>query len=168
MLGPGGTQLPQTTRPELVEELLELLEVREGDRVLEIGTGSGYSTALLCDLVGSEGSVVSLDVDGELVARSASMFRDDALTQAEVLVADGVDGYPRGAPYDRIVAWAASVAPPVSWREQIAPDGVIVAPHLDGRDEKWRVGSRGEHVEDGSIEAGFIPMTPEPLRPWES
>lgn len=47
-----GTQIPQTSRPELIAEMLRLLDVAEGSRILEIGTGSGYSTALLCNLVG--------------------------------------------------------------------------------------------------------------------
>lgn len=144
MLRPDGTQLPQTTRPELVEEMIELLGVEVGHRVLEIGTGSGYSTALLCDLVGRSGSVVSIDVDPEMVERAAALLAKDGLAQGKVVLADGRDGWAAGAPYDRVIAWGAIEKIPDAWADQ-APDGVIVAP-------------RG----------GFIPLTAEPLRPWKS
>jgi protein-L-isoaspartate(D-aspartate) O-methyltransferase len=143
MLRLDGTQLPQTTRPELVHEMLEQLRVEPGQRVLEIGTGSGYSTALLCDLVGRDGLVVSLDVDPEMVERAAALLADDGLVQAEVVLADGRDGWPAGAPYDRVIAWGAIEELPDAWVAQ-APDGVIVAP----RD-------------------GFIPLNEVPLKPWE-
>jgi protein-L-isoaspartate(D-aspartate) O-methyltransferase len=58
-----GRQLPQTSTPELIATMLRLLDVQPGQRVLEVGTGSGYSTALLAHLVGAGGQVISLDVD---------------------------------------------------------------------------------------------------------
>jgi predicted methyltransferase len=59
---PDGRQLPQTSKPELIARMLQLLDVQLGHRVLEIGTGSGYSTALLAYLVGPGGQVISLDI----------------------------------------------------------------------------------------------------------
>jgi protein-L-isoaspartate(D-aspartate) O-methyltransferase len=127
-----GTQLPQTSRPELIAEMLGLLDVLEGNHVLEAGTGSGYSTALLSKLVGDHGSVVSLDIDEEMVDRAARLLREDGLENVRVLLGDGRAGYPPGAPYDRLVAWASSQAGvPPSWLEQVVADGLIVAPFPD-------------------------------------
>lgn len=69
-----GRLLPQTTRPELVQLMLRLLAVPAGATVLEIGTGSGYSTALLATLVGSRGHVVTLDTDPKVVLRVSASY----------------------------------------------------------------------------------------------
>jgi protein-L-isoaspartate(D-aspartate) O-methyltransferase len=61
-----GSQLPQTSAPEVITRMLQLLDVWPGYHVLELGTGSGYSTALLAELVGPHGSIVSIDVDPQM------------------------------------------------------------------------------------------------------
>jgi protein-L-isoaspartate(D-aspartate) O-methyltransferase len=100
MLRADGTQIPQSSRPELIAEMLRLLDVAEGSRIPEIGTGSGYSTALLCNLVGDHGSVTSLDIEEEMVTRARALLSGDGLDNVEVLVGDGRKGYPPRAPYD--------------------------------------------------------------------
>ncbi|MDQ3822516.1 MAG: protein-L-isoaspartate O-methyltransferase [Actinomycetota bacterium] len=83
---PDGSPVRQVSSPDIVARMLRLLAVRTGDRVLEVGTGSGHSTALLAHLVGPSGSVVSLDVDRDLVERAAP-FRGGGL--AEEAAIDG-------------------------------------------------------------------------------
>jgi protein-L-isoaspartate(D-aspartate) O-methyltransferase len=137
--------------------------------VLEIGTGSGYSTALLCTLVGEEGSVISLDIDQEMVERASALLRQDGFINAQVLCADGRFGYPAGAPYERLVAWAAAENRiPAAWREQVIAGGLIVAPRQDGRVLKVRLTAEHTTAEEAVIEAGFIPLTAKPFKPWES
>jgi protein-L-isoaspartate(D-aspartate) O-methyltransferase len=65
-----GNQLPQTSAPEIIARMLGALDVKPGSRVLEIGTGSGYSTTLLAELVASAGIVVSIDVDPPISERA--------------------------------------------------------------------------------------------------
>ena len=130
VLQPDGLLLPQTTNPTLVADMLRLLEVAPDARVLEIGTGSGYSTALLSRLVGPTGSVTSLDVDETLVARARCLL-NEPLAEASnvVLVAgDGRAGHPAGAPFDCLIAWATGDALPLAWAEQMKVGGVLVAP----------------------------------------
>jgi len=67
-----GNQIPQTSAPEVIARLLELLDVQPGNRVLEIGTGSGYSSALLAELTGTKDNVFSIDVDPTMTERAAT------------------------------------------------------------------------------------------------
>lgn len=165
-----GRQLPQTSKPELIATMLRLLDVQPGHHVLEIGTGSGYSTALLAHLVGSHGQVISLDIDPEMVTRASRLLALDGHTNVTVLQADGRRGHPPGAPYDRLMAWAqAPHAIPVAWTEQVRPGGIIVAPLRRRTPQvvRMRVLSSQQVSEEQQIAAGFIPLTSKPLRPWE-
>jgi protein-L-isoaspartate(D-aspartate) O-methyltransferase len=169
MLQPDGTQVPQTSRPELIREMLRLLDVPKASCVLEVGTGSGYSTALLCMLVGDEGSVISLDVDEEMVGRGSALLSQDGFASVEVLRRDGRLGHAAGAPYERLVAWAAADDDmPAVWLEQVSPGGVIVAPLRERRVLKLRVTAGRTAIGEAAMAAGFIPLTAEPFRPWEA
>jgi protein-L-isoaspartate(D-aspartate) O-methyltransferase len=169
MLRADGTQVPQTTRPELIGEMLRLLDVPEGCRVLEVGTGSGYSTALLCELVGARGTVISLDIDAEMVERARPLLRQGGYVNVEILLADGRLGLAAGAPYERLVAWAATDGNvPAPWVRQVVAGGVIVTPTTDGRVLKLEVSAGPTATEKAAIRAGFIPLTSSPLRPWEN
>jgi protein-L-isoaspartate O-methyltransferase len=85
----------------------------------EVGTGSGYSTALLACLVGFDGRVVSIDVDSGLVERAARLQRADAFRQVLVQHGDGRLGWESAALYDRVVAWATAEELPAAWAEQL-------------------------------------------------
>ena len=89
--------------------MLEALEVTDGCRVLEIGTGSGYNAALLCERLGSE-HVTSVHIDPDLVALARERLAANGYTPT--LAADGADGYPRSALYDRIIATCSVPAIP--------------------------------------------------------
>lgn len=112
--------------PTLVAHMLRLLAVRDGHRVLEIGTGTGYNTALLCHRVG-DAQVTSMDIDPELIARATK--RLDLLGYYPALLAgDGASGFSDSAPYDRILSTCAAPGVPASWIEQLGDGGVIVTP----------------------------------------
>jgi protein-L-isoaspartate O-methyltransferase len=96
--------------------------------VLEIGTGTGWNAALLCKRVGKRGRVVSIEVD-PLIAQAAWSALARAGYSPLVITADGVDGHPDGAPYDRVLATAAvREIVPRAWLGQTRPDGIIVTP----------------------------------------
>ncbi|MGH3935845.1 MAG: methyltransferase domain-containing protein [Pseudonocardiaceae bacterium] len=114
-----------STMPSLMARMLETLDVHDGHRVLEIGTGTGYNAALLCHRLGSD-NVVSIDIDPTLVA--AASKRLASLGHHPTLIAgDGTAGAAPHAPYDRIIATAAIADIPLPWIEQLAPSGKILA-----------------------------------------
>jgi protein-L-isoaspartate(D-aspartate) O-methyltransferase len=100
-----GSLIPQISSDDAIRASLELLDVQNGQRVLEIGTGSGYSTALIASLAGSNGRVVSVDVEPELTARARQMFKKQNIHHVQFETQDGRKGWEADAPYDRIVAW---------------------------------------------------------------
>ncbi|MGQ0779177.1 MAG: methyltransferase domain-containing protein [Pseudonocardiales bacterium] len=114
-----------STMPGLMARMLEALDVRDGHRVLEIGTGTGYNAALLCHRLGSS-NVVSIDIDPTLVtaARDQLASLDHYPT---LMVGDGTAGVAQHGPYDRIIATAAIPEIPLPWIEQLAPGGKILA-----------------------------------------
>jgi protein-L-isoaspartate(D-aspartate) O-methyltransferase len=107
--------------------MLEALELAEGLRVLEIGTGSGYNAALLKTLVGGSGRVVSVDLDRGLASAARRALRAGGYP-VRVVCADGHAGYPQAAPYDRIVATASSAHVPRSWLDQVVEGGLLEVP----------------------------------------
>lgn len=113
-----------STLPSLVLSMLERLDVVDRSRVLEIGTGTGYNAALLCQRLGSR-LVTSIDIDPELVDLACERLADNNYAPT-LAVADGADGYPSGAPYDRIVSTCAVRSIPDAWLEQAAPGAVIL------------------------------------------
>lgn len=120
----GGIPTSSSTAPNLMLRMLEALEVQDGNRVLEIGTGTGYNAALLCRRLGDD-SVTTVDID-EALTRDAR----DRLAQLGhrplVVTGDGADGNPGNGPYDRIIATCAVRRIPVAWLDQVAPGGRIM------------------------------------------
>lgn len=103
----------------------QALDVASDSRVLEIGTGSGYNTALLSERLDSK-RVTSVDIDPELVELAQERLAANGYIPTLAAV-DGADGYPPGAPYDRIIATCAVPAIPLAWLAQAAPGAVIVS-----------------------------------------
>lgn len=115
------------TNPVFVHRDVSHLAVAEGMNVLEIGTGSGYSGALIAHLVGPAGSVTSADINGYLTRWANLIHHRRGLTQIRCHTADGTAGYPAAAPYDRIGAWCAPPLLPKAWVDQSAEEGRIVS-----------------------------------------
>ncbi|MDQ3714947.1 MAG: methyltransferase domain-containing protein, partial [Actinomycetota bacterium] len=155
-----GRPLSSSSQPSIMAMMLEQLAVQPGDRVLEVGTGTGYNAALLAQLAGAGGRVVSLDID-EQVARQARVNLDRAgQSTVEVIHADGVAGWAAGAPYDRIIltASARDIAP--AWLAQLARTGRLVLPlSLRSMQRSVAFAWAGEHLTSRSIvNCGFMPL----------
>ncbi|QCV55903.1 methyltransferase domain-containing protein [Thermoactinomyces vulgaris] len=123
-----GSLIPQISSDGAIRGSLELLDVQKGQRVLEIGTGSAYSTALIALLSGPDGKVVSLDIEPKLTRRARRMFEDQNLHQVQFETRDGRNGWAAGSPYDRIVAWTTPDLLPEAWKHQLKEGGWVVTP----------------------------------------
>ncbi|MEV0822877.1 protein-L-isoaspartate O-methyltransferase family protein [Nonomuraea rubra] len=108
--------------PSSVVDVLELLDLRPGHRVLEVGTGSGWVTALLCRLAGESGRVTSVEEDAG-VAEAARRNLVAAGVRPHLVTGDCAGGCPERGPYDRLLAPSAAPGP---WSAQAAPGAVIV------------------------------------------
>lgn len=121
------------SQPSTVAVMLELLDVREGDRVLDVGSGSGWTCAILAHLVGPTGSVLGTELVEALVREAAHRLRKAGLTHARVTTADpAVLGAPAHAPYDRILVSAETDRVPQELVDQLVDGGRLVLP-LQGR-----------------------------------
>ena len=116
------------SNPTAIHRELTTLGVADGMNVLEIGTGSGYSGALLAHLVGDSGRVISLDVDPYMTHWANLLHHQRGLTTIRCHTTDGTAGWLNGAPYDRLVAWCTPPLLPEAWVDQLAVGSVIVTP----------------------------------------
>lgn len=123
---PNGNQVTvsSSTKPGLMVRMLEALDVNDGHRVLEIGTGTGYNAALLAHRLGGE-RVFSVDIGTDLVTDARKRLAEMGL--APTLVAtNGAAGLPDHAPYDRIIATCSVPAVPWAWAEQVREGGLVL------------------------------------------
>lgn len=125
-----GAAVSSVSQPEIVAMMLEQLRIIPGMRVLEIGAGAGYNAALLAELVGPAGSVVSIELDTELAGEAAAHLAEAGYSpaRARVIAGDGWLGWADGAPWDRIEATAGVWDISPAWVEQLADGGILLAP----------------------------------------
>lgn len=145
------------SQPLVVARMCELLALRGDERVLDVGTGSGYHAALLARLAGH---VYSIEVHAELAQRASRCLAAAGVRNVTLVTGDGSRGLPQHAPYDAInVAAAAEGDVPEALVEQLAPGGLLVAP-VDGGDQRLKVLRRsGDRVEATMLErVRFVPL----------
>ncbi len=117
------------SQPRTVQAMLELLDVRPGHRVLDVGSGSGWTTALLAELVGPTGSVLGLERVADLVLTGRANVEAAGMPWARVRSSvAGVLGAPEDAPFDRILVSAMARALPEELVAQLAEHGILVVP----------------------------------------
>ena len=115
------------SQPGVVSRMSEWLDVKDGQNILEIGTGSGWQTAILSYLVGT-GTVYSIEIHPELEKFARKNLEKFCLDNVNVILGDGSMGYPEAAPYDRIIITAACTEIPLPLLDQLSDDGLIIAP----------------------------------------
>ncbi len=151
------------SQPWTVQFMLELLHVEAGNKVLDVGSGSGWTTALLAHLTGHTGAVVGVEIVPELVAMGRSNM-PRTLTWAHIEQADPhILGIPSGEPYDRILVSADAGMIPVDLEDQLAVGGRMVVP-ADG--VMWVIDRdrHGFHREPVfGYRFGFVPLIQTPL-----
>ena len=156
-----GIGVSSASAPNVVALMLEQLDPQPGDRVLEIGAGTGYNAALLAHLVGPTGSVTSIDIDEDLVQSAREHLDRAGYSQVEVLTHDGALGYPSARTFDRIILTVASrdIAP--AWTDQLSrPGGRLVLPlRIRGPQRSIAFVPENAHLVSTSLQAcQFIPL----------
>lgn len=116
------------SQPTTVVMMLEVLELGPGMKVLEIGAGSGYNAALMAEIVGPKGKVITLERIPELVHFAKENLEQCDISNVEVVLGDGSQGYLKEAPFDRIICTAAAPEIPEVLAAQLKERGVIVIP----------------------------------------
>lgn len=146
------------SQPFIVALMSDVLDLKPDDRVLEIGTGSGYQTAVLARLAGA---VYTIEISKPLAEGAARIFAELGLTNVEARVGDGHRGWPEAAPFDAILVAAAPPEIPDALVAQLKPGGRLVIPV--GREAQQLV--LMEKQSDGSttlrevIPVCFVPLT---------
>ena len=146
--------------PVIVGMMTVALDVSDRDRVLEVGTGSGYQTAVLSRLCRR---VYTIERFRTLVAAAESRFKTLRLSNVTTMIGDGTRGWPEQAPFDKIIVTAAGERAPLALREQLRVGGVMVIP-IGPQDGVQRL-TRIERTETGYNESTladvrFVPLIP--------
>ncbi len=144
------------SQPYIVAYMTEALRVEPRHRVLEIGTGCGYQTAVLAELAAE---VFSVERIPELAARARETLDGMGYTNVQIRAGDGYEGWPEHAPYDRVLGAAAADAIPPALVDQLVDDGVLVLPVGTFHQELRVIQKRGGRTEVlATLPVRFVPM----------
>jgi protein-L-isoaspartate(D-aspartate) O-methyltransferase len=157
--GADGRAMSSISAPWLQACMLEQSRIGPGRRVLEIGSG-GYNAALLTEIAGPAGSVVSLDIDPQVVGNARAALDGAGYRQVQTVHGDGEYGFAAGGPYDVILVTVEASDIPPAWIEQLAPGGVLVAPlRMRANTRSVALEREGDHLKaSSSLQCGFVPM----------
>ncbi|MFF3497774.1 ATP-grasp peptide maturase system methyltransferase [Streptomyces sp. NPDC003247] len=147
-----GVPTSSSTDPTTVVGMVEALDLKADHHVLEIGTGTGYSTALMCHYLG-EDNVTTVEVDPQVAARADAALETVGYSTWTV-PGDGLLGHPHRAPYDRVIATCAVRRIPYTWVRQTRPGGIVL-----GTVGSWPWGTGLARVtvgDDGTAEGAII------------
>lgn len=145
------------SQPYMVACMTQCLELRSGDRVLEIGTGSGYQAAILAEICGE---VYSVERIAAVSGKAGEILKELGYTNVHLLVADGTQGWAARAPYDGIVVTAGAPRVPPPLIEQLAVGGRLVIPVGGSWSQELMVMRKeeGQVTEEGVCGCVFVPL----------
>lgn len=116
------------SQPTTIMIMTQALELKYGQKVLEVGAGSGYQAAIIAKIIGEKGKVFTTEIIPELVEFARNNLKKCNIDNVEVIKADGSSGYKKQGPYDRIIVTAACPKIPDQLIEQLKENGIIIAP----------------------------------------
>jgi protein-L-isoaspartate(D-aspartate) O-methyltransferase len=166
------------SQTQLVGDMLEYAGVVPGARVLEVGTGSGYSAAITQEIVGEKGSVVTIERDEELALKAQRRLERLGYTRIRVIHGDGLKGHPEGAPYDAVIVTAACFNIPRELTSQLTEQGRLVIPitydvedskYIDAIDQSvlMTVSKDGKDLDPGETRGvTFVPIVSDSQGGW--
>lgn len=147
------------SQPYIVASMTELLEIDSHSRVLEIGTGSGYQTAVLAEIAGI---VYSVERIGRLLVLASEILEKLKYDNVTTQLNDGCDGWPENAPYDAIIVTAAARTVPPALIEQLKIGGRLVIPltlENGGRQTLYKIVRKDDGIErDALYDVRFVPL----------
>lgn len=114
--------------PHMVAIMCDLLDLRRGDKVLEVGGGRGYHAAVVAEIIGKEGMVIAMEIKSELARASQEVLEKLGYNNVKVITGDGSKGYEPQAPFDKIYVTASAPDIPSPLRNQLKPGGRMVIP----------------------------------------
>jgi protein-L-isoaspartate(D-aspartate) O-methyltransferase len=154
--------VPSTiSQPSFVLRMLDLLQIKPGHRVFELGTGSGWNAALIGQLVGPGGHVETLEIIPQVARRALNTIRSLGIANVHVVEGDGAEGYPDAAPYDRAIFTAGTFDLPRHFYEQVREEGLllVVIKTPGGGDNLFLLRKRADHFESvESMICGFVQL----------
>jgi protein-L-isoaspartate(D-aspartate) O-methyltransferase len=150
-----GNPISSSSEVAIMALMLDALRLERGQRVLEIGAGTGYNAAILAELVGAD-NVVTVDIDPEIADEARGHLRAAGHDAVRVETVDGWTGWSDGAPYARLELTAATADISPHWVDQLEEGGILVAPLLLRPNAQALVAlrKRGETLESSSVFAG--------------
>lgn len=134
--------------------MLDNLDLKEGQKVLDIGTGSGYAAALIAEIIGQEGEVITIERIRELFEFAKNNLKH--YKNIKLVLGDGSKGYAREAPYDRIIVAASSSEIPQKLLEQLKEEGILIIPINDSLIKVKKL--RGKLVKEYLGPFVFVPL----------
>jgi protein-L-isoaspartate(D-aspartate) O-methyltransferase len=149
------------SQPSFVLRMLDMLQLERGQKAFELGAGSGWNAALMGYLVGSEGTVYSIELIPEMARAAASNIASLGIRNVQVIEADGGEGYAEAAPYDRAIFTAGAYDLPRPFFEQIKEGGLllVVIKSEGGGDNLFLLRKADHHFKSiDSMPCGFVQM----------
>lgn len=166
LLYKNGNYISTISQPSFVMRILDMLHLAPGQKIFELGAGSGWNTALMAYIVGPHGKVISTEIIPEVADRARGILDQMRVSNAKVFTGDGFEGYEPEAPYDRVIFTAGSLEMPQKIFEQLKEDGLMV--FVKKQDQKSDMlqlikKSNGEAQILNSIPCSFVNVNRETL-----
>lgn len=141
------------SQPTTVMIMTHALELKPGEKVFEIGSGSGYQAAIIAKIIGQKGKVITTEIIPELVHFAKQNLKKAKIDNVVILEEDGSNGMPSEAPFDKIIITAACREFPKPLLEQLKPEGIIIGPIGNAQEQEM---IRGIKDKTGHLELEFL------------